>query len=172
MTLEEKVNLTSGVSTDTGCSGVIPAIPRLGFPGLCLADAGNGVRNTDYVNSWPSGIHVGASWNKDLSYDRGYYMGSEAKVKGVNLLLGPVIGPLGRVVEGGRNWEGFSNDPYLSGRLVHETIDGIQTAGVMASAKHFVAQEQETHRLPASITGAESVSSNVDDRTLHELYLW
>ncbi|RSM10911.1 hypothetical protein CDV31_007039 [Fusarium ambrosium] len=172
MTLEEKVNLTSGVSTDTGCSGIIPGISRLGFPGLCLADAGNGVRNTDYVNSWPSGIHVGASWNKDLSYYRGYYMGSEAKVKGVNLLLGPVIGPLGRVVQGGRNWEGFSNDPYLSGQLVHETIDGIQTAGVMASAKHFVAQEQETHRLPASITGAESVSSNVDDRTLHELYLW
>jgi beta-glucosidase len=60
MTLEEKVNLTSGVTSQTGCSGFIAGVPRLGFPGMCLADAGNGVRNTDYVSSWPSGIHVGA----------------------------------------------------------------------------------------------------------------
>lgn len=60
LTLEEKVNLTGGVTSDTGCAGFIPGIERLGFPGLCLADAGNGLRNTDYVSSWPSGIHVGA----------------------------------------------------------------------------------------------------------------
>ncbi|QKD61980.2 glycoside hydrolase superfamily [Fusarium oxysporum Fo47] len=114
LTLEEKVNLTAGGQTSTGCSGFIPGIPRVGFPGLCLADAGNGVRNTDYVSSFPSGIHVGASWNPELTYSRSYYMGAEAKAKGVNILLGPVFGPLGRVVEGGRNWEGFSNDPYLA----------------------------------------------------------
>ncbi|KAF9771053.1 hypothetical protein IL306_011321 [Fusarium sp. DS 682] len=172
LTLEEKVNLTAGGQTTTGCSGFIPGIPRLGFPGLCLQDAGNGVRNTDYVSSWPAGIHVGASWNPELTYSRSYYMGAEAKAKGVNILLGPVFGPLGRVVEGGRNWEGFSNDPYLAGRLGHEAVVGIQDAGVVACGKHFLAQEQETHRLAEARTGAESISSNVDDKTLHELYLW
>jgi beta-glucosidase len=60
LSLEEKVSLTGGASSTTGCSGYIPAISRLDFPGLCLADAGNGVRNTDFVSSWPSGMHVGA----------------------------------------------------------------------------------------------------------------
>ncbi|KAF5591070.1 beta-glucosidase [Fusarium pseudoanthophilum] len=171
LTLEEKVNLTTGGQTTTGCSGFIPGIPHVGFPGLCLADAGNGVRNTDYVSSFPSGIHVGASWNPELTYSRSYYMGAEAKAKGVNILLGPVFGPLGRVVEGGRNWEGFSNDPYLAGKLGHEAVAGIQDAGVVACGKHFLAQEQETHRLAASVTGADAISSNLDDKTLHELYL-
>ncbi|CEI61924.1 putative beta-glucosidase M [Fusarium venenatum] len=172
LTLEEKVNLTAGGQTTTGCSGFIPGVPRLGFPGLCLADAGNGVRNTDYVSAFPAGIHVGASWNPELTYSRSYYMGSEAKTKGVNILLGPVFGPLGRVVEGGRNWEGFSNDPYLAGRLGHEAVAGIQNAGVVACGKHWLAQEQETHRLAAAATKAEAISSNVDDKTLHELYMW
>lgn len=62
-------------------------------------------------------------------------MGSEFHRKGVHLLLGPVVGPIGRVVEGGRNWEGYSTDPYLSGALVYETVRGIQSAGVAASTK-------------------------------------
>lgn len=62
-------------------------------------------------------------------------MGAEFRRKGVNLLLGPVVGPLGRVVEAGRNWEGFSNDPYLSGALVYQTVQGVQTAGVGTSTK-------------------------------------
>jgi beta-glucosidase len=60
LTLEEKVNLTGGIRAPNGCSGNIPAISRLGFEGMCLTDAGNGVRATDFVNGWPSGIHVGA----------------------------------------------------------------------------------------------------------------
>lgn len=76
-----------------------------------------------------------ASWNKNLSRQRGYHMGSEFHRKGVHLLLGPVVGPIGRVVEGGRNWEGYSTDPYLSGALVYETVRGIQSAGVAASTK-------------------------------------
>ncbi|KAI1503183.1 glycosyl hydrolase family 3 N terminal domain-containing protein [Biscogniauxia marginata] len=173
LTLEEKANLTAGAPSDTGCSGVIPGIPRLRFPGTCVTDAGNGVRNTDFVTSWASGIHVGASWNKDLAYQRAFFMGGEAKAKGVNVLLGPVVGPAGRVLRGGRNWEGFSIDPYLSGRLVYQTVSGIQNAGVSACTKHFIAQEQESHRLPTREGPfAESVSSNVDDRTIHELYLW
>jgi beta-glucosidase len=62
-------------------------------------------------------------------------MASEFRKKGVNVMLGPVVGPLGRVAEGGRNWEGFSNDPYLSGALVYETVDGSQSVGVAACTK-------------------------------------
>lgn len=110
MTLEEKSNVTVGTSTSTGCSGVTGSVPRLNWPGLCLSDAGNGLRNTDFVNGWASGVSVGASWNSELAQQRGTQMAGEFKTKGVNVALGPVVGPLGRVVEGGRNWEGFSND--------------------------------------------------------------
>ncbi|KFA81753.1 hypothetical protein S40288_09954 [Stachybotrys chartarum IBT 40288] len=173
MTLEEKVSLTGGVTSTTGCSGHINPIERLGFGGLCLADAGNGIRNTDYVSSWPSGIHVGASFNRELTERRGHYLGEEAHKKGVNVLLGPAIGPMGRVAVGGRTWEGFSVDPYLMGELVYETVHGIQGSGVIATTKHLVAQEQETHRL-ATRAGPfqEGISSNLDDRTMQEQYLW
>ena len=62
-------------------------------------------------------------------------MGGEFRTKGVNVALGPVVGPLGRVAEGGRNWEGISNDPYLCGALAAETVIGIQSTGVIASTK-------------------------------------
>lgn len=62
-------------------------------------------------------------------------MGGEFKAKGVNVALGPVVGPLGRMAEGGRNWEGFSNDPYLTGSLAAETIRGTQSVGVITSTK-------------------------------------
>lgn len=105
-----------------------------------------------------------------------------------NIALGPVAGPLGRTALGGRNWEGFAVDPYLSGILSAETIKGMQDAGVIANLKvckclfdphitiatnslqHLVANEQETWRRPYN--GTEAASSNIDDRTMHELYLW
>ncbi|RDA87144.1 hypothetical protein CP532_4271 [Ophiocordyceps camponoti-leonardi (nom. inval.)] len=170
MTLEEKIGLTGGVKLGTGCSGSVMPIPRLGFPGMCLSDAGNGLRATDLVNAYPSGIHVGASWNKVLARRRGVAMAREFRKKGVNVLLGPVVGPAWRVVRGGRNWEGFSVDPYLAGSLVSETVEGIQGEGVQASVKHFIANEQEDYR-STSIFG-EAVSSNIDDKTMHELYMW
>ncbi|RTE82375.1 Beta-glucosidase cel3A [Fusarium euwallaceae] len=170
LTLEEKVNITGGVKTDNVCAGNTGTVPRLGWPGMCLHDAGNGVRATDLVNSYPSALHVGASWDKNLTYQRGYYMGKEFKAKGVNVLLGPNVGPLGRTPLGGRNWEGFSVDPYLTGQLSAESIIGHQDAGVIANVKHFIANEQETFRRP--YFGIEAVSSNVDDKTLHEYYLW
>ncbi|OQD80752.1 hypothetical protein PENANT_c033G08775 [Penicillium antarcticum] len=175
LTPEEKVNLTAGISVDNGCSGNIGSVEHLGFPGFCVSDAGNGLRGTDFVSSWPSGIHVGASWNKKLAKQRAAHMGAEFRRKGVNLLLGPVVGPIGRVVESGRNWEGFSTDPYLTGALVYETVDGIQSAGVGASTKHYIANEQETNRNPGQNSQGEAVaavSSNIDDKTMHELYLW
>jgi beta-glucosidase len=107
-------------------------------------------------------------------YRRGLDMGNEFKVKGANLILGPVCGPLGRSPYGGRNWEGFSNDPYLAGIAVEQTVLGIQDAGVQATTKHYIGNEQETRRLPQKVNGStvEAVSSNIDDRTMHELYLW
>ena len=102
MTLEEKANVTVGWTPDSGCSGVTGSVPRLNWPGLALSDAGNGLRNTDYVNGWPSGLHVGASWNRNLAYQRASQMGGEFKIKGINVALGPVVGPLGRMSEGGR----------------------------------------------------------------------
>ncbi|KAH8646626.1 family 3 glycoside hydrolase [Xylariales sp. PMI_506] len=171
MTLEEKVNITQGFAgTDNTCAGNTGSVPRLGWPGLCLHDAGNGVRATDMVNAYPAGIHAGATWDKNLTYQRGFYMGGEFKTKGVNVVLGPNAGPLGRSPRGGRNFEGFSVDPYLSGQLNFQTIRGYQDAGVIANIKHFIANEQETYRRPYN--GVEAVSSNVDDKTLHEYYLW
>ncbi|KAI0026168.1 glycoside hydrolase family 3 protein [Xylariomycetidae sp. FL0641] len=170
MTIEEKVNLTGGAPAQSICSGVIPAIDRLDFPGLCLSDAGNGLRSTDLVSSWPSGISVGASWNRELAQKRGTGMAGEFKRKGVHVALGPVVGPLGRIANGGRNWEGFSNDPYLCGALAYETVSAMQSAGVTTSTKHFIANEQETNRNPSGNVSA--VSSNIDDKTMHEMYLW
>lgn len=89
MTLAEKVNITRGynVSTENACHGRTGSVPRLGWPGLCLQDAGNGVRGTDLTNSYPSGIHVGAAWDKNLTYRRGFEMGNEFRIKGGELSL-------------------------------------------------------------------------------------
>lgn len=173
MTLEEMNNITIGYPTNTGCVGMSGSAPRVGFPGFCLHDAGNGVRDVDGVNAYASGIHVGASWNTSLAYSRAVYMGAEFKKKGVNVALGPVVGPIGRIAEGGRNWEGFAADPYLDGILGAQTIVGLQQS-VIACVKHFVANEQETNRNPISHDGGtiSSSSSNLDDRTMHELYIW
>ncbi|KID77552.1 Beta-glucosidase cel3A [Metarhizium brunneum] len=171
MSLGEKVNITRGFADPSNtCAGNTGSVPRLNWHGLCLMDAGNGVRATDMVSAWASGLHVGASWDRNLTYERGLWMAREFKAKGVNIALGPNAGPLGRTPLGGRNWEGFSVDPYLAGALGAETITGMQEAGVMANLKHFIANEQETYRRP--YFGVEAVSSNIDDKTLHEYYLW
>jgi beta-glucosidase len=102
-------------------------------------------------------------------------MGQEFKGKGAHVALGPVAGPLGRSPYGSRNWEGFSPDPYLSGVALEETVTGMQTAGVQACTKHYIGYEQETQRNPSIATNGETieaVSSNIDDRTMHEMYLW
>lgn len=174
MTLAEMNNVTLGISDhETGCVGVSGSVPRLGFPGLCLHDAGNGVRNTDGVNAYASGIHVGASWNASLANQRAQFMGAEFKKKGVNVALGPVVGPLQRIATGGRAWEGFGSDPYLNGILGAQTVTGLQES-VISSIKHFIGNEQETNRNPSSRDGKEvmSTSANIDDQTMHELYMW
>ena len=75
-------------------------------------------------------------------YRRAKAIGLEQKGKGVNIVLAPSAGPLGRHAAGGRNWEGYSPDPYLSGIGFAETVKGIQDAGVVATAKHFIGNEQ------------------------------
>ncbi|KAI0169091.1 glycoside hydrolase family 3 protein [Hypoxylon sp. FL1284] len=170
LTLEEKVSLTGGVTPNSLCSGIIPAIERMNFTGICLSDAGNGLRSTDFVSAWASGISVGASWNRDLAKKRGVGMAGEFKAKGVHVALGPVVGPLGRVAVSGRNWEGISNDPYLCGALASDTVQGVQSGGVQTSVKHFIGNEQETNRNPEG--NVTAVSSNIDDKTMHEMYLW
>lgn len=101
-----------------------------------------GIRFGDYNSVFPSGQTTAATFDRGLIYRRGKAMGEEFKGKGVNIALGPVAGPLGRAPEGGRNWEGFSPDPVLTGVGIAESIKGIQDAGVIATAKHFIANEQ------------------------------
>ncbi|KAF4627536.1 hypothetical protein G7Y89_g10617 [Cudoniella acicularis] len=125
LTLLEKVNLTTGVGwAGERCIGNTGFIPRLGFVGFCTEDSPLGVRST--------GINVASIWSTDLMYARGNAMGYEHRGKGIDVQLGPVSGPLGRVLEGGRNWEGFGPDPVLTGVYMKETIIGIQDAGVIA----------------------------------------
>ena len=178
LTLAEKVNLTTGVGWEgEQCVGNVGAIPRLGFHALCMQDSPLGIRFADYVTAFPSGINVAATWDRALAYARGRAMGEEHRDKGVDVQLGPVCGPLGRAPEAGRNWEGFAPDPYLTGQLIAPTIQGIQSAGVIACTKHYIMNEQEHFRQAPEAKGygyniTESISENVDDKTMHELYLW
>nr|ANR02040.1 beta-glucosidase [Amesia atrobrunnea] len=146
LTLTEKVNLTTGTGWEADrCIGNTGAVPRLGFRGLCLMDG-------------PLGV------SRRLMRLRGEAMADEFRGKGVDVMLGPAAGPLGRVPQGGRNWEGFGPDPYLAGVAMAETIQGVQGRGVVACAKHYILNEQEHYR--------GNIDVRIDDRTMHELYLW
>lgn len=105
-------------------------------------------------------------------HERGLALGQEARLKGVNVLLGPSMGALGIAPAGGRNWEGFGSDPVLQGVGAAETIRGIQRNGVMATAKHYVMNEQEHFRQPFEWGIPTALSSNIDDRALHEVFVW
>ncbi|KPM42660.1 putative beta-glucosidase F [Neonectria ditissima] len=175
MTLAEKTNITagSGLFMEPGpCNGNTGSADRVGFPQLCLNDAANGVRQTDNVTVFPDGITAGATFDKNLLYQRGAAIGKEARGKGVNVWLGPSVGPLGRKPKGGRNWEGFGADPALQAIGARETIKGIQEQGVIATVKHLIGNEQEMYRRQTTDVVSPAYSANIDDRTLHELYLW
>jgi beta-glucosidase len=173
MTLPEKINITTGIGWQMGmCVGNTAPVDRLGFPSLCLQDGPLGLRFVSDATALPAGITLGATWNKELMYRHGKAHGLEARMKGVNVLLGPAMGPLGRLPAGGRNWEGFGPDPVLQGIAAAEVIRGIQDTGVIATAKHFVGNEQEHFRQAWAWGTPNAISSNIDDRTLHELYAW
>ncbi|OJD36931.1 beta-glucosidase g [Diplodia corticola] len=173
LTLEEKVSLVTG--TTGPCAGMIAPVARLNFTGLCLQDGPLAIRQAVYANVYPAGVNVASTWDRETFYKRSNYMGKEFKAKGSQIALTPVVGPLGRDPYGGRNWEGFSPDAYLSGIGVAESVVGIQDAGVQATTKHFIGNEQDTQRNPSTAadgTTIESLSSNIDDKTMHESYLW
>ncbi|KAM0322591.1 hypothetical protein ACHAQA_009439 [Verticillium albo-atrum] len=178
MTLMEKVNITTGVGWQgERCVGNVGSVPRLGLRGLCMQDGPVGVRLTDYNSVFPSGQTVAATWDRALIYRRANAIGKEFKAKGVDVVLAPVSGPLGRNPAGGRNWEGFAADPYAAGVAMAESVKGIQDAHVVATAKHFVGNEQEHFRIASEWNNygyniSESLSSNIDDKTMHEVYLW
>ncbi|QRV90159.1 glycoside hydrolase family 3 protein [Ceratobasidium sp. AG-Ba] len=179
MTLEEKVNLTTGLGMYTPCAGNTGAIPRLEIPSFCLQDGPTGVRPADFASQFPSQVTVAATWDRDLIYSRAYAIGSEFRDKGVHVALAPVTGgPLGRSPLGGRNWEGFSADPYLSSVGSYLSVIGYQDAGVVATSKHYILYEQETQRNPYRPWPAYNVtvhptpiSSDIGDAALHETYL-
>ncbi|KAH9931535.1 glycoside hydrolase [Fomitopsis serialis] len=178
MTLEEKVNLITG--HDGRCTGNTGAVERLGIPVLCLNDGPAGVGRVLGVSQFPAGQTVAATWDRDLIYQRGHAMGQEFYDQGVNIALSPVTGgPLGRSPRGGRNFEGFFDDAYGTGEAAYATIKGMQDAGVLTTAKHFIGYEQETSRNPYAPSDAIDptdvqvpISSNIDNKALHELYLW
>ena len=173
MSLVEKVNVTTGVGwAGDLCVGNTGPATAAGFPALCLQDGPLGIRFADHATNFPAGITAAATWNRDLLRRRGRAQGKEMRLKGVNVLLGPAMGPLGRMPAGGRNWEGFGPDPVLAGIAAAETIKGIQAEGVMATAKHLVGNEQEHFRQQWEWGIPNALSSNIDDRTMHELYLW
>lgn len=154
------------------CVGNTGTAGSVGFPSLCLQDGPLGIRFTDHASSFPAGITVGATWSHELMRAHGVAHGREARLKGIHALLGPCMGPIGRNPAGGRNWEGFGSDPVLQAVASYETVQGIQSENVMATAKHYVGNEQEHFRQSFEWGLPNAMSSNIDDRTLHELYAW
>lgn len=183
LTLTEKVNFTTQTGTGASYGYSLGIVPRIGFAGLALDDSPTGVRSTDYSSAFPAGLNLAMSWDRELMYLQSYANGAEHKGKGVNAAYAPVVGPLGRAPEGGRIWESYSPDPYLSGVAFGLSISGMNAGGTIAIGKHFVLYEQEHYRqviewneygAAAGVTKniTEPYSANADDRTLHELYLW
>lgn len=111
---------------------------------------------------FPCGTSLAATWNVELIQRVGERLGIETKARGAHVLLAPTV-CLHRSPLGGRNFEAFSEDPFLTGKLASAYIRGLQSQGVAATIKHFVGNEQETHRMQAD--------SRISERALRELYL-
>ncbi|KAH0156607.1 glycoside hydrolase family 3 protein, partial [Aureobasidium melanogenum] len=128
---------------------------------LALVSVGNAskTRLLAFVSLFPAGINVGATWDNRLAYERGRAMGLESRDKGVTVQLGPVAGALGRSLASERNWEGFSPDSYFTEKLFADSIEA------------FKAQEYRRFR-DYGVNITPPGSSNLDDQTLHEFYVW
>ncbi len=170
LTLEEKAALTSGISFwDT------TPIQRLGVPRTTMSDGPHGVRkevsnpvvgnifgNSVPATCFPPAVTLASTWDRNLVFKVGEALAEECLTQGVDTLLGPGAN-IKRHPMGGRNFEYFSEDPYLSGELGVEYVNGVQSKGVGTSLKHFAVNSQEYRRLVAS--------SEIDERTLREIYL-
>lgn len=174
LTLEEKISLLEGADM-----GFTNPVKRLGVPRILLADGPHGLRvvkgadangdepygmagEMEKTTALPCEAAMASTWNTKLLYQTGAYIGEECRKFGVGVLLGP--GADGkRSPLGGRNFEYYSEDPYLSGKMAAAFINGIQSQGVGACLKHYVLNDQETRRM--------SVDVHVEERPLWEIYL-
>lgn len=161
LTLEEKVTLLAGRDAWT-----TPPIERTGVPSIKVTDGPNGARGGGFgavtAACFPVGSALAASWSTDVLNAVGGALAEEAISKGAQVLLGPTVN-LHRSPLAGRNFECYSEDPYLSAALAVAYVSGLQAKGVGACIKHFVANDSEFERM--------TISSVVDERTLRELYL-
>ena len=167
LTLEEKAALCTGASMWT----TVP-IGRLGIPAIKMTDGPHGVRCVPDVTAvsadslpatcFPTASCLAATWDPDLIRQVGEALGQEARALGVNVLLGPGVN-MKRSPLCGRNFEYYSEDPFLAGELAAAFVAGVQSQGVGTSVKHFAANNQETERL--------RIDAVVDERTLREIYL-
>ena len=169
MTLEEKASMCSGADF-----WHTEAIERLGIPASMVSDGPHGLRKQDQegdhlgVNDsikavcFPAGCGTAASFNRELLTSMGATLGNECQAEGISVILGPAVN-IKRSPLCGRNFEYYSEDPYVATEMAGALIKGIQSKNVGTSIKHFLANNQETRR--------QSSESRVDERTLHEIYL-
>ena len=163
LSTEEKADLVAGEAIWTTKS-----FPEAGIPGIGVTDGPNGARGGGLLGTGtataciPAGAVLGATWDPELVERLGGVLGNEARAKGCRVLLAPTIN-LHRNPLGGRNFECYSEDPILSGQVAAAFVRGVQSLGVATTPKHFVANDSEFER--------NTIDSQVDERTLRELYL-
>jgi beta-glucosidase len=161
LTVDEKAAMVAGVDL-----WHTAAVPRLGIPALKVTDGPGGARGERWSGrasaSFPCGTALGATWNPELVRTVGERIGGEARRKGAHVLLAPTVN-IHRHPLAGRNFECYSEDPFLSARMAVAYISGVQSTGVGCSVKHFVANDSEFERM--------TISSEVDARTLREISL-
>ena len=162
LTLDEKARLCAGAKLWAG-----HAVPRLGIPALRVSDGPNGARGSHFgagasAACFPCGSALAATWHPELVEALGVALGEEARSKRAHVLLAPTVN-MHRSPLGGRHFEGYSEDPQLAARTAAAFVRGVQSQGVAACVKHFVANDSEFERM--------TISSEVDARTLRELSL-
>lgn len=158
MSLADKVNLITGIN-----SFYTRAINSIGLPALFMSDASQGIRTDAKSTAYPSEVLLASSWNKDLAYEYGRALGRDCRARGIQFILGPGVN-ICRSPRNGRNFEYLGEDPWLTSQIAVDYIKGVQSnPGVICMMKHFAANFMEYGRL--------YVSSDVDERTLQEIYL-
>ncbi|KAH8658253.1 glycoside hydrolase superfamily [Xylariales sp. PMI_506] len=165
LTLSQKATVVTGGNVTS---------PLLGFfPGLVISDGEAGINNAYFVSGWPEPATVTMTWDKTAIYQQAQAIALEFYIRGINVIDGPTSSPLGRIAWGGRQAESFAFDSYLNGIAFGLYSKGAIDAGIIPSAKHLLLYEQETNR-SAALSSTEEVaySSNVDDKALHETYLF
>src|ERR1700680_1315366 len=157
MTQEEKIEIIGGIN-----DFYTRPIPRLGIPSLRMSDGPLGVHDYGLTTAYPAGIALAASWDTDLAERFGTAMGKDARARGVHFILAPGMN-IYRAPMNGRNFEYFGEDPFLASRIAVPVINGIQSQRVIATVKHFAGNNSEFART--------TLSSDIDERTLREIYL-